>query len=108
MTWQPIEAVAAIRSGAASEVVPGGVSATAAAPGPAGPGFGEMIEAGLGEVNRQLLTSQVDMQRLAVGEVQNLHEVMIRLEESRLSFQLMLQVRNRLLEAYQDVMKMQV
>jgi flagellar hook-basal body complex protein FliE len=48
------------------------------------------------------------MQRLAAGEVQNLHQIMIRLEESKLSFQLMLQVRNRLLEAYQDVMKMQI
>ena len=33
---------------------------------------------------------------------------MIRLEEAALSFQLMLQVRNRVLEAYQDVMRMQV
>jgi flagellar hook-basal body complex protein FliE len=32
----------------------------------------------------------------------------MRLEESRLSFQLLMQVRNRLLEAYQDVMKMQI
>lgn len=105
MTWQAIEAVEAVRGAAAREVAP---AAAAGAPGTAGPGFGELIEAGLGEVNRQLLASQVDMQRLAVGEAQNLHEVMIRLEESRLSFQLMLQVRNRLLEAYQDVMKMQV
>lgn len=105
MTWQAIEAVEAVRGAAAREVAP---AAAAGAPGTAGPGFGEMIEAGLGEVNRQLLASQVDMQRLAVGDAQNLHEVMIRLEESRLSFQLMLQVRNRLLEAYQDLMKMQV
>jgi flagellar hook-basal body complex protein FliE len=33
---------------------------------------------------------------------------MVRLEESRISFQLFMQVRNRLLEAYQDVMKMQL
>lgn len=70
--------------------------------------FGQLVRSGLAEVNGQLLTSQTDMQRLAVGEVQNLHHLMIRLEESRLSFQLMLQVRNRLLEAYQDVMRMQV
>jgi flagellar hook-basal body complex protein FliE len=43
-----------------------------------------------------------------VGNVQNLHQVMIRLEESRLAFQLTMQVRNRLLESYQDVMRMQV
>jgi flagellar hook-basal body complex protein FliE len=33
---------------------------------------------------------------------------MVRLEESRIALQLALQVRNRMLEAYQDVMKMQV
>jgi flagellar hook-basal body complex protein FliE len=33
---------------------------------------------------------------------------MIRLEETKLAFQLMVQVRNRLLEAYQDVMRMQI
>ncbi|HSV47307.1 MAG TPA: flagellar hook-basal body complex protein FliE [Ramlibacter sp.] len=70
--------------------------------------FGEMLAHGLAEVNDKLLTSQTDLQRLATGDMQNLHQVMIRLEESRLSLQLMMQVRSRLLEAYQDVMKMQI
>ena len=70
--------------------------------------FGNMISQGLAQVNEQLQTSQVGLQRLATGDMQNLHQVMIQLEESRLSFQLMLQVRGRLLEAYQDVMKMQI
>lgn len=71
-------------------------------------GFGEIFSQGLAQVNETLLTSQTDLQRLATGDVENLHQVMIKLEESRLSFQLMMQVRNRLLEAYQDVMKMQI
>ena len=70
--------------------------------------FGHMVTQGLNRVNEQLISSQVDLQGLALGNVQNLHQVMIRLEESRISFQLMMQVRNRLLEAYQDVMKMQI
>lgn len=78
-------------------------------PGVSAPGgFGELFNQGLAQVNSSLMASQIDMQRLAAGDVQNLHQVMIRLEESKLSFQLMLQVRNRLLEAYQDVMKMQI
>jgi flagellar hook-basal body complex protein FliE len=71
-------------------------------------GFGELFSQGLAKVNETLLSNQTDLQRLATGDTQNLHQVMIRLEESRLSFQLMLQVRNRLLESYQDVMKMQI
>ena len=44
----------------------------------------------------------------AAGEVASLHEVMIHMEETKLSFQLLAQVRNRLLDAYQEVMRMQV
>ena len=71
-------------------------------------GFGALISQGLAQVNEQLLTSQTDLQALAAGDVQNVHQTMIRLEEARLSFQLMVQVRGRLLEAYQDIMKMQI
>ncbi len=71
-------------------------------------GFGQIGTQGLEKINESLMNSQVDMQNLAVGNVTNLHNVMINIEESRLSFQLMMQVRNRLLEAYQDVMRMQV
>lgn len=70
--------------------------------------FTEMVSQGLQQVNDRLLDSQVDMQRMASGGSENLHQVMIRLEESRLSFQLMLQVRNRLLESYQELMRMQI
>lgn len=71
-------------------------------------GFSDLVSQGLEQVNQQLLTSQSDLQSLAVGNAQNLHQIMIRLEESKLSFQLMMQVRSRLLEAYQDVIKMQL
>jgi len=71
-------------------------------------GFDQMVSDGLSTVNQQLLVSQTDLQQLATGNAQNLHQVMIRMEESRLSFELLMQVRNRALEAYQDVMKMQV
>lgn len=70
--------------------------------------FSSMVSQGLEQVNQQLLTSEADLQTLASGNVQNLHQIMIRMEESRLSFQLLLQVRNRLLESYQDIMKMQI
>ena len=80
-----------------------------AAPGAsAAPGFGDAVSQGLATVNNQLLASQADLQNLAVGNEQSLHQVMIKLEESRLSFQLLMQVRSRVLESYQDVMRMQI
>lgn len=70
--------------------------------------FGDWFVNELNNVNDRLVTSDRDAQALATGEVQSLHDVMIRMEETRLSFQLMLQVRNRLLEAYQEVMRTQI
>jgi len=70
--------------------------------------FTQMVSEGISQVNQELLVSQTDLQQLATGNAQNLHQIMMRLEESRLSFELLMQVRNRAMEAYQDVMKMQV
>jgi flagellar hook-basal body complex protein FliE len=70
--------------------------------------FSRIVSQGLDQVNETLMASQVELQQLAGGQAQDLHQVMMKLEESRLSFQLLMQVRGRLLEAYQDVMKMQV
>lgn len=74
----------------------------------AAPGFANMVAEQLSSVNSQLLRADTDAQQLAAGQVQNLHEVMIRMEQAKLSFQLLVQVRNHVLEAYQDVMKTQV
>lgn len=108
----PVEAIAALSPQAqamatAAQSLAGGTAA-AEAPAATGGSFGQLVTDGLSKINDQLISSQVDLQKLAVGDAQNLHQIMINLEESRVSFQLMMQVRNRLLEAYQDVMKMPI
>jgi flagellar hook-basal body complex protein FliE len=111
MSADPSGAIAAIQSSLPTEKTasPVGWSDAASTNATAKTGgFADLVSQGLEQVNQQLLTSQADLQNLAVGNVQNLHQIMIRLEESKLSFQLMMQVRSRLLEAYQDVMKMQL
>lgn len=82
--------------------------ATAAGQPMAAANFGELVAEGLQQVNRKLMVSQHDLQALAVGEVQNLHQLMIRLEESQMAFQLAMQIRNRALESYQELMRMSV
>ena len=81
-----------------------GNAATAAAGGD----FGHWFNQQLSQVNGQMLQVDHEMQTLAVGGTQSLHQFMIHMEQTKLSFQLMAQVRNRLLEAYQEVMRMQV
>ncbi len=71
-------------------------------------GFGDWIAREAGSANRQLLAAEAGIRQVAAGEASSLHDVMIRLEEARHSLQFLVQVRNRLLEAYQDVMRTQV
>jgi flagellar hook-basal body complex protein FliE len=75
---------------------------------PAHSNFSELFETSLQRVNQKLTLADAKVQALAVGENVALHDVMISMEDARLSFQLAVQVRNRLLEAYQDVMRMQL
>lgn len=97
-----VEAIAAVVSSAA----PGEIAPVASAN--QGGGFGDWFTQELGQVNRTLATAEQDVRQLATGQVENLHQVMIHLEEAKLSFQLLAQVRNHLLDAYQEVMRTQV
>ena len=70
--------------------------------------FESWLGSQLDQVNTKLVDAENQVQRLAVGDVENLHQVMIKVEDAKLSFQLAMQVRNRVLEAYQEVLRMQV
>jgi flagellar hook-basal body complex protein FliE len=70
--------------------------------------FGGLLARSLDGVQGQLAQAERGLQSLATGEAQNLHQVMISLEEARLGLQLLVQVRNRLLESYQEILRMQV
>jgi len=48
------------------------------------------------------------VQSMVTGEIGEVHDVMIAAEEAKLSFDLMLEVRNKLLDSYQQIMQMQV
>jgi flagellar hook-basal body complex protein FliE len=72
-----------------------------------GPTFDSVMQA-FETLNTQLQTGEQAAANLAVGQADNLHQMMIRGEQTRLDFELMLAVRNKLLEAYQELMRMQV
>ena len=76
--------------------------------GEAGDSFGGWFAQQLAQVNGQLVAVDREMQGVALGSGQSLHQFMINMEEAKISFQLLAQVRNRLLESYQEVMRMQV
>lgn len=74
---------------------------------PAG-AFGKVLEKSLGEVNDLQLKADDAIRELAVGKTEDLHRTMIMIEKAELSFKLMMKVRNKLLEAYQEIMRLQV
>jgi flagellar hook-basal body complex protein FliE len=83
----------------------------APAKGPAqegGKGFMEFLEQAVGEVNRSQFESDRAIEQLQSGQAKNLHEVMIAMEEADISLRLMVQMRNKLVESYQEIMRMQV
>lgn len=106
MTLETLSAVAALPAVAPAATQPG-PAATGLVP-PASAGFGAQVLHELGQLNHGLLQADQMLARYAAGEPVSLHGVMIHLEETRLAFQTLVQFRNKVLEAYQDVMRMQV
>ncbi len=75
---------------------------------PTADGAGKFFSELVSKVNDIQVHSDKSIQGLASGENKNLHEVMIEVEKASISFQFMTQVRNKAIEAYQQVMQMQV
>jgi flagellar hook-basal body complex protein FliE len=48
------------------------------------------------------------VEALATGQSQNIHQAMIALQQADISFQLMMQIRNKLITAYEEIQRMQI
>ncbi len=70
--------------------------------------FGDFLTNAINEVNDQQIQASEMKTKLVTGEINNVHDVLIAVEKADLSFQLTMQVRNKIIEAYQDIMRMQV
>jgi len=70
-------------------------------------GFQEYLKDALQEVNRLQQESDVAFTQLLTGEIE-FHDAMIMAEKANLALQLTMAIRTKLIEAYQDIMRMQV
>lgn len=97
-----IEAIASI----ASQVV----AAPSSAPASPAPtlDFGALVDGGLSQVDQGLHAADQSLRTLAAGQDIAVHDVMISMESARMNLMLMVEVRNRLVEAYQELMRMQL
>ncbi len=68
--------------------------------------FGKMLVHSLNEVNQLKLNADEAVSDLAVGEQKDIHQTMIALEKADIAFQLLMQIRNKIITAYETVMRM--
>jgi len=72
------------------------------------PSFSETLKQLISDVNNLQLEADQQMRLMAAGQAENLHDVMIAVEKAGISFELLMEIRNKVLEAYQELMRMQV
>ncbi len=94
-----IESLASVASLAAPEA--------AGSAGGAQGAFQPLLSA-LTQLNTDINAGEQGLQSVAVGDLDNLHQSMMNMEKVRLSMQLLLEVRSRALDAYQELIRMQV
>jgi flagellar hook-basal body complex protein FliE len=70
--------------------------------------FGDTLNQAMHDVNALQNEAGNAVNKMVAGEATDLHEVMIAVEKARTSFDLLMEVRNKALDAYREIMRMQV
>jgi flagellar hook-basal body complex protein FliE len=70
--------------------------------------FSTILGNAIEETNELQTQAGQEVQKVMTGEINDIHSAMIAVQKADVSFQMMMQVRNKLVSAYQEIMKMQV
>ena len=71
-------------------------------------GFGDMVSQLLSEANTQQLSVGREVEALATGQSNDIHSVVLSVAKADLAFRFLMEIRNRVVSSYQEVMRMQV
>ena len=74
----------------------------------ASPTFAKIFSESVGKVNEMQVQSDTAIKELVAGRSKNIHETMLTIERADTSLKLMMQVRNKVLDAYREIMRMQI
>ncbi len=75
--------------------------------GGAGEGsFTDMLNDSIQEISKLQEDANLQVEKLARGEIKDVHQVMIAAQEANLTFSMMMQIRNKIVEAYKEISKM--
>ena len=83
-----------------------GADQSPAAPGR--PSFSELVKDFAADVNEMQFTAGRAIDMLVTGKTSDVHQVMVAVEEAGVALDLMIEIRNRVLEGYQELIRMQV
>jgi flagellar hook-basal body complex protein FliE len=100
-----IEAISAISTSAVQPLVPAEIGAPTTAHRIS---FEQLLHSGVETTNAKIAEADRLVAAFAVDDSIPAHQVTFALEEARLSLELMIQVRNKIIEGYQQMMNMQV
>lgn len=70
--------------------------------------FTDLLKGLVDETNKQQQLADSGVQQLVTGEAESIHEVVLTTSRADLAFRLMMEIRNRLIASYQEVMRMQI
>lgn len=70
--------------------------------------FGDMLKDMVNETNQAQINGDKAVENLQAGNAEHLHEVMISAEEAEISLKMLVQMRNKALSAYEEIMRLQV
>jgi flagellar hook-basal body complex protein FliE len=71
-------------------------------------GFGPMLDGLVGTVQEKSSAAQAATRKILLGDSDQLHQSVIAMQEASVAFTMMVEVRNKLVESYQELMRMQV
>jgi flagellar hook-basal body complex protein FliE len=71
-------------------------------------GFMDSLQQAISKTNDLQLEASQATDALMTGQTQNIHQTMVALQEADVSFQLMMQIRNKLVTAYEEIQRMQI
>lgn len=88
-----------------NSILPGGTGQKAIS-GEETKSFSDMLNSSIQEINQLQTNANQQVEKLAKGEIKDVHQVMVAAKEASLTFSMMMQIRNKIVEAYQEISKM--
>ncbi len=67
--------------------------------------FGQMLKDSIHKVNQQQVEADKSIENLVTGKQTDIHQTMISAEKARISFELLMQIRNKVVSAYETIMR---